>query len=49
MPVNLEELEKAIRTALPVHHLEIEDRSSGCGENYAIVLVSEVRGAVAAA
>jgi stress-induced morphogen len=42
MPVDLQQLESAIRTAIPVIHLEIEDRSSGCGENYAIVLVSEV-------
>lgn len=42
MPVSLETLESAIRTALPVQHLQIEDQSSGCGENYAITLVSEV-------
>ncbi|KAK1231465.1 hypothetical protein PQX77_005418 [Marasmius sp. AFHP31] len=41
MPVNLQELESAIRGAIPVAHLEIEDQSNGCGENYAIVLVSE--------
>lgn len=39
--INLADLEAAIRTALPVSHLEIEDQSSGCGESYAIVLVSE--------
>ena len=43
MPINLEDLETAIRDAVPVVHLEIEDQSSGCGENYAITLVSEVR------
>lgn len=42
MPVNLVDLEAAIRAAFPVTHLEIEDQSSGCGENYAIVVVSEV-------
>ena len=42
MPVNLADLEAAIRTAFPISHLEIEDQSSGCGENYAIVVVSEV-------
>lgn len=42
MPVNLADLEAAIKTAFPVSHLEIEDESSGCGENYAIVVVSEV-------
>ena len=38
------DLESAIRSAIPVSHLEIIDTSSGCGENYAIILVSEVRG-----
>jgi len=42
MPVNLVDLEAAIRNAIPVAYLEIEDQSSGCGENYAIILVSEV-------
>ena len=42
MPVSLVDLESAIRSALPVQHLDIEDQSSGCGENYAIILVSEV-------
>lgn len=43
MGVNLADLEQAIRNALPITHLAIEDQSSGCGESYAIVLVSEVR------
>ena len=38
-----DELESAIRTAIPVSHLDIIDQSSGCGENYAILVVSEVR------
>lgn len=42
MPINLEDLELSIKNAIPVSHLEIEDQSNGCGENYAIVLVSEV-------
>jgi len=42
MPIDVNALEKAIKRAIPVTHLEIEDQSSGCGENYAIVLVSEV-------
>jgi stress-induced morphogen len=42
MPINLVDLEAAIRNAVPVAHLEVEDQSSGCGENYAIILVSEV-------
>jgi hypothetical protein len=43
MAVNLKDIEETIRNSIPVTHLEIEDQSSGCGENYAIVLVSEVR------
>ncbi|GJE88900.1 BolA family transcriptional regulator [Phanerochaete sordida] len=35
------ELESAIRTAIPVQHLEIIDQSNGCGENYAVLVVSE--------
>ncbi|TFK37639.1 bola-like protein [Crucibulum laeve] len=41
MPVDLNVLETAIRTSFPITHLEIEDQSNGCGDNYAIVLVSE--------
>lgn len=40
--VDIVTLEKTIKRAIPVTHLEIEDQSSGCGERYAIVLVSEV-------
>lgn len=42
MPVSVTELEETLRNALPVAHLEIHDQSSGCGENYAILVVSEV-------
>ncbi|KAG1744371.1 bola protein [Suillus lakei] len=42
MPVTVEDLERAIRAAFPVSHLDIEDQSSGCGSSYAIFLVSEV-------
>jgi len=41
MPIDITALEKAIKRAIPVTHLEIQDQSSGCGESYAIVLVSE--------
>ncbi|KAF9264632.1 DUF89-domain-containing protein [Marasmius fiardii PR-910] len=41
MAITIQEIEDKIRSAIPVTHLEIEDQSSGCGENYAIVLVSE--------
>lgn len=43
MPVQVAELEQAIRDAFPVSHLQIEDQSSGCGESYSVLLVSEVR------
>lgn len=42
MPVTKADLEAAIKRAIPVTHLEIEDQSSGCGDNYAVILVSEV-------
>ncbi|KAJ8522165.1 hypothetical protein ONZ45_g1242 [Pleurotus djamor] len=41
MAVDTNVLEAVIRNAIPVSHLEIEDQSNGCGENYAIILVSE--------
>lgn len=43
MPVQVAELEQAIRDAFPVSHLQIEDKSSGCGESYSVLLVSDVR------
>lgn len=43
MPISAATLESAIRAAMPVTHLEIEDTSNGCGENYAVFVVSEVR------
>lgn len=42
MPVQPQALEDLIRKAIPVSHLEIHDQSNGCGENYSIVVVSEV-------
>ncbi|KIJ07599.1 hypothetical protein PAXINDRAFT_173414 [Paxillus involutus ATCC 200175] len=41
MPIQIAELEQAVRDAFPVEHLQIEDQSSGCGENYFILLVSQ--------
>ncbi|KAI0370921.1 bola-like protein [Pilatotrama ljubarskyi] len=41
MPISAADLEKAIRAAMPVTYLEIEDTSNGCGENYAVFVVSE--------
>ncbi|KAG8828420.1 hypothetical protein FRC19_006518 [Serendipita sp. 401] len=40
MPVSQEDLEATIRNAWPIDHLEIIDVSSGCGESYAVVVVS---------
>lgn len=42
MPIDIIALEKAIKRAIVVTHLEIKDQSSGCGDSYAIVLVAEV-------
>ncbi|KAI0696392.1 bola-like protein [Cerioporus squamosus] len=41
MPISATDLEAAIKAAIPVSHLEIEDTSNGCGENYAVFVVSE--------
>nr|GAT46719.1 predicted protein [Mycena chlorophos] len=41
MPIDVANLEAAIRKNLNCIHIEIEDTSNGCGENYAILLVSE--------
>lgn len=43
MGVTPEEMEAVIRSAIPITHLQILDESSGCGENYSVVIVSEVR------
>ncbi|KAF8735327.1 hypothetical protein AX14_002258 [Amanita brunnescens Koide BX004] len=40
--MNAADLETAIRNSIPVSHLEVQDQSSGCGESYAVVIVSEV-------
>ena len=42
MGILVKDLEKAIRAAFPIIHLEIEDTSSGCGENYSVFIVSPV-------
>ena len=38
------EIEKALREKLPIAHVEVVDESSGCGENYNVLIVSSVRG-----
>jgi len=42
MGITTTDLEIAIRAAFPIIHLEIEDTSSGCGENYSVFIVSTV-------
>ena len=42
MPVSREELEAAIRAKIQVTHVEVEDNSSGCGENFSVLIVSKV-------
>ncbi|THH10011.1 hypothetical protein EW145_g1613 [Phellinidium pouzarii] len=41
MPTSVDSIEKVLREFIPVSHLEIIDQSSGCGENYAVLIVSE--------
>ncbi|EPQ55776.1 bola-like protein [Gloeophyllum trabeum ATCC 11539] len=41
MAVDTAELESTLRAAIPISHLDIIDQSNGCGENYAILVVSE--------
>ncbi|KAI0710369.1 bola-like protein [Fomitopsis betulina] len=40
MPISRDHLEGAIRSAMPIIHLDIIDQSNGCGENYAVFVVS---------
>ncbi len=42
MPVTPDELKAAIRAAIQVTHVEVEDSSSGCGENFSVLIVSKV-------
>ncbi|CUA71158.1 hypothetical protein RSOLAG22IIIB_09381 [Rhizoctonia solani] len=42
MPISAESLETALRAAFDPSHLEIIDASNGCGENYAVIIVSKV-------
>ena len=42
MPVTREELEAAIRAAIRVTYVNVEDNSGGCGEKYSVLIVSEV-------
>ncbi|KAF8348691.1 bola protein [Amanita rubescens] len=42
MPIDASVLANAIRNKIPITYLEVEDQSTGCGESYAVVIVSEV-------
>lgn len=42
MTVTAKELEAAIRAAIEVTHVEVEDNSGGCGEKYSVLIVSKV-------
>ncbi|PAV23330.1 bola [Pyrrhoderma noxium] len=42
MPVSAESIEIALRESIPITHLEVTDQSNGCGENYAVFIVSEI-------
>jgi hypothetical protein len=42
MPFTPEELEAAIRAAIQVIHVNVEDNSGGCGEKYSVLIVSKV-------
>ncbi|KAH9057599.1 bola-like protein [Lactarius vividus] len=41
MPVTPDELKAAICAAIQVTHVEVEDNSSGCGENFSVLIVSK--------
>ncbi|KAF8679933.1 BolA IbaG family [Rhizoctonia solani] len=42
MPISAASLETSLRNTFEPTHLEIQDTSNGCGENYAVVIVSKV-------
>ncbi|KAH9021098.1 bola-like protein [Lactarius deliciosus] len=42
MPVTPDELKAAICAAIQVTHVEVEDNSSGCGENFSVLIISKV-------
>lgn len=41
MPVSAESIEATLRENIPITYLEVLDESNGCGENYAVFIVSE--------
>jgi hypothetical protein len=42
MPITPAELEAAVRAAIQVTHIEVEDNSGSCGDNYSVLIVSKV-------
>ncbi|TDL27166.1 bola-like protein [Rickenella mellea] len=41
MPVSPQDIENTLSSAIPVSYVEVKDQSSGCGESYAVFVVSE--------
>ncbi|KAH9976608.1 bola protein [Lactifluus volemus] len=41
MPVTLNDLETAVRAAIQVTHMDVEDKSDGCGNSYFVLIVSK--------
>jgi hypothetical protein len=42
MPITSGDLEAAVRAAIQVTHINVEDRSNGCGNSYFVLIVSKV-------
>lgn len=42
MPIAPDDLKAAVRAAINVTHIEVEDNSSGCGDNFYVLIVSRV-------
>jgi stress-induced morphogen len=42
MPVTPGEIEAAVRAAIQVTHIKVEDNSGSCGDNYSVLIVSKV-------
>jgi hypothetical protein len=42
MPITPDDLEAAVCAAIEVTHMDVEDRSNGCGNSYFVLIVSKV-------
>jgi stress-induced morphogen len=42
MPIAPDNLKATVRAAIQVAHIEVEDNSSGCGDNFSVLIVSRV-------